>query len=333
MKKFLKMTILFLFAFTLSLPAIAQDEGIIVDGLNAPRGISYDSAGNLWVVEAGQGGDLTAQLAFGPVGVGGTGALKIVEPDGDVEIVVQNLPSQGPAGSARGAQDVIVTDNAIWLLIGEAPESLPLSNSLIELDRENFRIQTHVDLFTFEANQNPDGDIISSNPTDFFVTEEGRFYIANAGCNCIQTWAEGEEVAAFATWTIDDNPVPTSVALGADGSVYVSFLTGFPFPEGESRIEQYSADGELINTIEGLTAVVDLMATNDGTLYAVEHGVFGDAGWSSGRVVAVDADGNISEVIGGLTRPWGITMTPDGGLVVVDDSISRNGRVIAVAIN
>lgn len=333
MNKLLKAIIFVVLVFSFSIPAMAQDDVVIADGLNAPRGIAYDSAGNLWIVEAGQGGDLTVQLAFGPVGVGGTGALKMVAPDGDVEIIVQNLPSQGPPGSARGAQDVIVTDDAIWLLIGEAPESLPLGHSLIELDPDNLRIQTHVDLFTFEATFNPDGDIISSNPTDFFVTDEGRFYIANAGCNCVQTWAEGEEVTAFATWTIDDNPVPTSVAAGADGTVYVSFLTGFPFPEGASRIEQYSADGELINTIEGLTVVVDLLVADDGTIYAVEHGVFGDTGWSPGRVVAVDSDGNITEIMGGLTRPWGIAMTPDGGLVVVDDSVSENGRVISVPMN
>ena len=333
MKQLFKVVVFLVFVFALSMPVIAQDDGVIVDGLNAPRGIFYDAEGNLWVVEAGQGGDLTAELAFGPVGVGGTGKLKMIEPDGDVEIVIQNLPSQGPAGSARGAQDVIVTDDAIWLLLGEAPETLLLGHTLLEIDRDLNRIQTFVDLFSYEALENPDGDIINSNPTDFFVTDEGRFYIANAGCNCVQTWAQGEEVSGFATWTVDDNPVPTSVAPGPDGSVYVSFLTGFPFPEGTSRIEQYSADGELLNTIEGLTAVVDLLVADDGTIYAVEHGVFGDTGWDAGRIVAVDADGTITEVMGGLTRPWGIAMSPDGGLVVVDDSVSENGRVINVPMN
>src|SRR5690606_34334888 len=158
------------------------------------------------------------EYAFGNVNVGGTGALKMLTPDGDLEIVVQNLPSQGPVGEARGTQDVMVTDDSIWLLIGETPESLPLGHSLLQLDRTHYRIQTHVDLFTLEATENPDGDIISSNPTSFIVNEEGRFYIANAGCNCIQTWAAGEGVTAFATWSIDDNPVPTSIAFAPDGS-------------------------------------------------------------------------------------------------------------------
>ena len=333
MYKLFKVVVFLVFVFALSLPAIAQDDGVIVDGLNAPRGIFYDADGNLWVVEAGQGGDLTVELEFGPLGVGGSGALKMVAPDGTVEDVILNLPSQGPPGSARGAQDVMVTNDAIWLLVGETPENLLLSHSLLEIDRELHRIQTYVDLWTLEATQNPDGDIVNANPVGFFVSAEGRFYIANAGCNCVMTWAEGEEVSVFASWTIDDNPVPTSVAQGPDGSVYVSFLTGFPFPQGGSRIEQYSADGELMNTVEGLTSVVDLLVADDGTIYAVEHGVFGDQGWDAGRIVAVDADGNITEVMGGLTRPWGLATTPDGGLVVVDDSVSENGRVIAVPMN
>lgn len=329
MRKLFSIVMFVLLTVALTLPTIAQDDNVLVDGLNAPRGITFDSEGNLWVVEAGQGGDLVDQAPFGEVAVGGTGALKMIAADdGDVEIVVQNLPSMGPAGEARGAQSVMVTDDAIWLLIGQTTHSLLLSNSLVEIDREFLRIQTHVDLFTMEAVENPDGDIIESNTTDFVVTEEGRFYIANASCNCVQTWAEGEAVSTFAVWM--DNAVPTTVDLGSDGSIYVSFLTGFPFPEGTSRIEQYSTDGELLNTIEGLTAVVDIMVTDDGMIYAVEHGVFGDLGWGPGRLVRVTADGSINEVRSDLTRPWGIAMSPDGQLALVEDSVSENGRVLLI---
>src|SRR5688572_24768557 len=149
--------------------AFAQDTAL-VDGLNAPRGLYYDTEGNLWIVEAGQGGEFTGEGAFGPVDVGGTGALKMLSVDGDLEVILQNLPSQGPAGQARGAQAVMVTEESIWLLVGETPHSFALSHALLEFDRASLRLKTHVDLYSIEAELNPDGDIISSNPIDFVVT-------------------------------------------------------------------------------------------------------------------------------------------------------------------
>ena len=41
-----------------SLPLAAQD--VVVDGLVNPRGLGFDSDGNLYVVEAGNGGDFEA---------------------------------------------------------------------------------------------------------------------------------------------------------------------------------------------------------------------------------------------------------------------------------
>jgi sugar lactone lactonase YvrE len=323
--------ILFVLLF-LVVAVFAQDDTALVDGLNAPRGLYYDADGNLWIVEAGQGGSLTGEGAFGPVDVGGSGALKMLSADGDLVTVMQNLPSQGPAGQARGAQAVMVTEDSIWLLIGETPHDFPLSHALIEIDRASLRIKTHVDLYSIEAELNPDGDIISSNPVDFVRTEDGTFYISNAGCNCILSWAAGGEVEIFTSWGMDDNPVPTGIALAPDGSLYIGFLSGFPFDEGSSRIEQWSTDGTLLNTFGDLTALSDVFVTPDGSVYAVSLGVFGDLGFENGKVLRVSADG-AEVMLEGLVMPWGLALAPDGSLVVSVDSTSDNGAVIAVPMS
>jgi hypothetical protein len=93
-----------------------------------------------------------------------------------------------------------------------------------------------------------------------------------------------------------------------DGSVYVSFLTGFPFPTGGSRVEKYDAEGNLTQTIEGLTMVTDLFWGQDQTsLYAVQLAdSFGDMGFTpnSGSIVLVGADG-ITPIVTGLPLPYG----------------------------
>ena len=322
---------LLLILLLLAVSVFAQDAAL-VDGLNAPRGIFYDAEGNLWIVEAGQGGSLMGEGAFGPVEVGGSGALRMLSPDGDLTAVLQNLPSQGPAGQARGAQAVMVTEDTIWLLIGEAPHDLPLSHSLVAVDRASLRITNLVDLYSIEAELNPDGDIVSSNPVDFVRTDDGRFYISNAGCNCILTWAEGSEVEVFTSWGMDDNPVPTGMALAPDGSLYIAFLSAWPHDEGSSRIEQWSTDGTLMNTFGDLTALADVFVAPDGSVYATSLGVFGDLGFQDGKVLRVSADG-AEVLLDGLTMPWGLALAPDGSLVVSVDSTGENGSVITVPMS
>jgi hypothetical protein len=313
--KKLLVSVAIIFASLLAvMPGVAQD--VVADGLTNPRGMAYDSDGNLYVVETGANGDLLAEGPFGQTNAGGSGSILQIRPDGSQQVIIQNLGSMytGAPGEDRGAQAVLVTADSIWFLMGENPLSFPLSNGLVEVDRQNFRIKTFVDLFTSEAAQNPDGDIVSSNPTDFAVAADGSIIIANAGCNCVQRWSPETGVEIYRSWTIDENPVPTTVAIGPDGDVYLSFLTGFPFSQGESRIERWRGD-ELLQTYTGLTAVVDVLVAGDGTIYAVEHGVFGDAGWGPGRVVTV-SDAGITPVLEGLNRPWGLAQDANGGMVV-----------------
>ena len=331
MPRFAATSLLIGFILLMALPIIAQDD-VIADGFTSPRGITYDSAGNLYVVESGVGGDLEVEGPFGPVSVGGTGTLKMVDTDGRTETLLSNLPSQGPANSARGAQDVIVTDDTIWLLIGQTPAGMPLAQSIVKVDRETLRVVDVIDIGIVEITENPDGDIVESNPTAFDMTDDGVFYIADASCSCVLRWSEGNPVEVVTFWEVtDDNPVPTGIALGNENDLYVGFLSGFPFPEGGSRIERWSLDGELLETFEGLTAVVEVLVTDDGTVYAVEHGVFSDSGWGAGRVVTVSADG-IESVADGLTRPWGLAVTPDGGLAVVTNSVATGGEGAVVRI-
>jgi hypothetical protein len=311
-------------------PAAAQDYEVVADNLLNPRQISFDAAGNLYIAEAGIGGDL---LNANDEPYGATSQVTMVTPDGDTSVMLRGLLSFRE-GNSLGTHALLVTDEAVWVLIGESADvSIPWSYALVELSPETYRVRTWVDLYTPEIELNPDGNADNaSNPVDFTVAADGTVLIANAGCNCIMSWTPDAGVGIAASWDhATDNPVPTSIAVDANGDLYVGFLTGFPFPEGGSRVERWSG-GELAETYSGLTAVTDVLVAADGTVYAVEYGIFNGETfqWGPGRVVSVSAEG-ITPVAEGLNFPYSIAQSPDGGLYVSVGSIGEGtGQVIAL---
>lgn len=312
--------------------AFAQAPEVVAEGLNNPRGLFIDSDGTLYIAEAGRGGDITAEGAYGPVQVGGTGQIVTVA-GGEQRVLVTGLPSQDQGGEVRGTSALAVVGDRLWVVVGQGAASVPLTYSLVGMDKSTLRVTQVVDVLSAEAAQNPDGEIVDSNPVDLGLDGEGRVYIVDAGANTVWRWTDaGLEV--FATWSADDNPVPTAIAFGTDGDAYIGFLGGFPFEEGGARVERYSLDGTLVETFTGLTNVVDLAFGADGNLYAVEIGRFGDLGWipETGRIVQVSA-GGVTAVAEGLTMPYGLAQRDDGAWLVTINSAYAplgSGQVIAV---
>jgi hypothetical protein len=316
---------------------------VIAEGLRSPRQLFYAADGTLFIAEAGTAGD--SAVVADPettISTGLTSQITAVSPDGEQSVVLPALPSTNRGNDDtgyRGAQALYVTDDSYWIGVGEGPGSLfglTLFYNVYEVDRETWRIKNIIDTAqaATEAGQ-PDGDAINSDPTDITVGADGTVYIADAGCNCLWSWTAEGGLAPFHLWDIDDNPVPTGVSVGPDDSIYVSFLSGFPFEAEGTRIEQYSAGGELLQTYEGLTMATDVLVSADGTIYAVEFAAgLGDSGFipDSGRVVMVAEDG-VTPVMERLRMPYGLAQAPDGSLVVSVVSAfdpSGGGMVIAV---
>jgi hypothetical protein len=73
--------------------------------------------------------------------------------------------------------------------------------------------------------------------------------------------------------------VPTGIARGPDGAIYVGMLTGYPYPDEEAsiwRVEDLNGDGDALDQgeaepfVTGLTTVTDIAFGLDGTLYIAE---------------------------------------------------------------
>ncbi len=306
----------------LVVPIIAQDEGFetVAEGLVNPRNLSFDAEGNLYVAEAGNGGELIS--SFDDSAYGATGQVTMITPDGDTEVMATGFISWGTGGS-RGPQDVLVTDDAIWVLQGEVNDpTIPLGTGLIGLSKDHGRVIEFVDLLTIELEEDPDGNPNEeSNPTDMAPGPDGTVYIANAGCNCLMAWTPDDGVSIVAAWShADDNPVPTAVDVDSMGDIYVGFLSGWPFPVEGARIEKWSG-GELVETFQGLSAVTGIEVTDDGTIYAVETGINQEG--PGGRLVMVTSD-SVEEIVA-LDRPYGIVQGPDGMLYVTVGSRGGSG--------
>jgi DNA-binding beta-propeller fold protein YncE len=326
-KRLSVLAVLALLVAALIAPAAAQDTQIIADGLRNPRNIAFDSNNNLYVAEAGIAGP---ELTLNENAYGASARITRISSEGEPEVVVSGLISYRE-GNPLGASAVQVTDESIWVLLGETADfTIPFTHALVELDKDNGRVKTFVDMLALELDEDPDGNPNEqSNPTDFAVAEDGTIYIANAGMNALLSWTPEDGLQVVQVWDFEtDNPVPTAVEIGPDGDIYVGFLTGFPFPQGGARIERWSG-GELVQTYEGLTAVTGLLVTDDGTIYASEFGVF-DQGWQPGRVVMVSEDG-VTPVLEDVAAPYGLAQSPDGTVVVAVNSIGPdNGQILAL---
>ena len=193
--------------------------------------------------------------------------------------VVPFLASFGlPSGEIIGAMRAYPQGGSVWVVLNGAGTDYPplYADAILEVDMASGRIKNFIDLYAYEAANNPDGNDIDSNVTDIAWGPDGTTYIMETGANTLYTWSAADGLQVAHTWP--DNPVPNSIAFASDGSFYIGFL-GAGLAPGAAKVEHWSADGsELLDTFGGLTTVTDVAVGADGNVYAVQLLQFGDQG-------------------------------------------------------
>lgn len=325
-------------------------------GINNPRGLSIDpNTGSLLVASIGTGNADGAVLRLTDLDGDGTAAN-----GAEMRSALNNLPSGSITidGSTEytGASGVSVTSSGDLYVVTGQNLTDPLFdrqfNAVWSTAAENtsgnpFRVANpYASLGVAELTQNPDGAQVDTNGYGIVAMEDGTVYVNDAGANTTWMVAADGTVTPFAVYPVFPNPtdfgppvvdmVPTGLAVGPDGALYVSFLTGFPFLEGASmvyRLEDIDGDGDAMEAGEmevyadGLTTSTALAFDADGTLYATEfRGFLTGQDMNSGRVVKW-VDGGWEVVADGLITPTGLAIGWDGTIYATQEFV---GQVVAI---
>ncbi|EAW38194.1 ScyD/ScyE family protein [Lyngbya sp. PCC 8106] len=191
------------------------------------------------------------------------------------------------------------------------------------------------DLARYELENNPTGGDIDSNPNSLAINGD-TLYITDSGANNLFAYSRREnqlqlntifdpETVAFDSLQFPEglgpppaapnDPtqtpeteeplfplqyVPTGVAVGGDGNLYVAEFGGFPFPQGKSEVTQIDANGQQTTFANGLIQLTDIAFAPSGKAYATILATESLAlGGDRGKVVEIDNDGKVTTILDG----------------------------------
>jgi hypothetical protein len=347
-------------AAALAVPALgiaASSPQAVMTGLDNPRGLAWGPEGGLYVAEAGRGGSGVCVPApdAPPPAVrcyGATGAVSRLW-HGVQARIVAGLPSIAfpPAGgTAAGPQHVSFQGRGgLFVTIGCSCNKATPTGSLLDGLGFGYLLKASAsgntrpiaDVAQYEAEANPDGGLIDSNPYGLLALP-GHRLVTDAGGNSLVDVSANGDMTTVATFPKAPGPgpfgprdaVPTDVVVGPDGAYYVSTLTGAPFTPGTASVYRVVPGQGPTLYAWNLSALTDLAFGSDGSLYALQFGSaipgvpFPLAG--PGAIWRVPAGGGSTSTLiaGGLPSATGLVVGTDGALYVsVNGSSAGNGAV------
>lgn len=184
---------------------------VLADGLDNPKGLSFDSEGTLYCTEAGTGGSgsrIPSPSGQGDLYYGSSGAIVKIK-NGTVKRILTGLPSLAfPDGTgAAGPHDIkFDATGKPYVLLGYAADPALRDPTLGDTDlgkiiTPNFDTNswtTVADIAHYELTHNPDASEIVSNPLALFI--DGReIVVVDAGANdLLSVGTDGSQLQTLA---------------------------------------------------------------------------------------------------------------------------------------
>lgn len=309
-------------------------------GLNQPRGMALDDAGNLYVAEAGAVAP-NVDSSVSPI-VNQSSRVVRIAPNGKITTVLDGLPFTNyvTAGDI-GATDVAILAGALYILIGEGYDD-NLSRTVLRVapggsPETVFHIRRFIESITPMDSLMGAGPNHASNPYAMTTAPDGQaFYISDGASG--RVLEVGLDGAARVFVELPQMPPLTGLAFGPDGRLYFALFSALPLGPGKGAIWAADPTGDLMPVVSGLTMPVDLGFDAAGALYVLE---FSDGGTpaqpayrpKSGRLLRVEPDGRPTVVLERLNYPTALLFAPTGDLYLAVNgafSKTREGAILKV---
>ena len=177
----------------------------------------------------------------------------------------------------------------------------------------------------------------NSDPYDV-VAYHGGYVVADAGANDLLAVSPRGAISLLARFpalsevvpanlignpkpiTVEAQAVPTAVAVGPDGALYVSLLRGVPSDPGTAYIYRVVPGQQPTIWARGLTAVTAIAFDSRGRLLATEYNVDGllAPATDPGALVRISRNGRhvTTLPVPGLYEPTGVAVAPGGAVYV-----------------
>jgi hypothetical protein len=198
---------------------------------------------------------------------------------------------------------------------------------------------SEVDLAAFQAqnpNKNNGGgmgeDAVDSDPYDV-LPYQGGLAVADAAANDILWVSPTNQVSVLANLPTvpvpasdgggTAQPVPTSLAVGPDGALYVGQLTGAPFVANAASVYRIVPNQAPTVYASGFTTISDIAFDNAGRLLVLEIGSL-SSDTSQAELIRIEANGSqtlIADASNGLLFPTGLAVAPDGSVYISNHGV------------
>jgi len=319
----------------------------VATGLDNPRGLSFSASGRLYVAEAGHGGAhcsadkstcIGLTSAISQINIAArtskrvvTGLVSVAGSDGSAATGLDGISIRGTTiyGIETGASTTVPRGGFPARLLSAARHQLGrliVANTTGQWhtagnvgDRDYAWSRNHKNLVP--------GQFPDANPYGVLALA-GTRWVVDAGANTLdRVTASGQvRVVRFIPNPPTSDAVPTCLARGRDGALYIGELTGAGNTPGSSVVWRYApAPNKLTKWATGLTAVTGCGFDHRGRFYATEFSTLGleNATPGTGALVRVAAHSTTPTVIAtGLNFPGGFAAGPGGALYVSNWSIA-----------
>ncbi len=318
---------------------------VVVSKLDNPRQLAWADKGRrqLLVAEAGHGGtDACFTGEGGKTCAGLTGSVSLVDNpqlrhNSVPYRLVKNLPSFASAGGvgAIGPDGVDARGlNAIFIQQTYVPPALlPAMSRYTKFDGKLLLARRSgpapvADIAKVELTRNPDGTDVNSNPYGVLALPDGRELVADAGGNDILAVKNGHVsvltvlpkhgCGGHVTPQCDRQSVPTSLALGPDGNIYVGDLAHLE--PGAGRVWKLSPSGKILSWRGGFTSITGIAFGMHDEMYVSQFAADSGGGFP-GVVTKVMLHENTRTSIP-VPFPAGVAADADGNVYVSAYSIA-----------